>query len=372
VTGPQLIRIGRLRRFVGIFARGGDRETTVEALRELARASRATGLSGEALLRARQAAELLSPDADPVVRGEAVLALGVACLDTDDAPAALAAAELVAELATSAPESAAAHLRAGAALLAGTALVLEGDDASAREQLNDARERLAATGEPEGAALALAQLAQLDLAAGRRAAAKVCYRFACDFYRLAGRRDGLAELSALAARELSANAADADADAWYVDAITAADAAGMVRLGAELSVERAVHLADEGNVAAARQAAIDGIRRAGLVEGPMPELAVAARLVLARFADSNEVFRHLEAAFDLALDLRDGEALGRVMDIVVSGLVGDRFVGTDRAIGWRLVDRFRERLEDVGLQPLADAAAAALLEFREDVVSRGT
>lgn len=346
----------------------------VEALRELARASRANGLSAEVLLRTRQAAQLLSSDEDPVIRAEAVLALGVACLDTDHAPAALAAAEVVAELAASVPEPAAAQLRAGAALLAGTALVLEGDHANARELLNDARERLAATGEPEGAALALAQLAQLDLAAGRCAAAKVCYRFACDFYRLAARSDGLAELLGLAARELSADAADADAeaDAWYVDAIMAADAAGMMRLGAELSVERAVHLADEGKVAVARQVAIDGLGRAELADGPMPELAVAARLLLARFADSDEVFRHLEAAFEIALDLRDAEMLARVMESAVSDLVGRRFVGKDRAIGWRLVNRFYERLKDAGLEPLADAAAAALLKFRDDVAAQGS
>jgi len=370
VTGPQLIRIGRLRRFVGIFARGGDRDTTIEALRELARASRAHGLWAEVLLRTRQAAELLSPEDDPVVRGEAVLALGVACLDTDHAPAALAAAELVAEFAASAPEPAAERLRAGAALLAGTALVIEGDHANAREQLNDARERLAATGEPEGAALALAQLAQLDLAAGRRAAAKVCYRFACDFYRLAGRSDGLAELLALAARERSADDADADADAWYVNAIMAADAAEMMQLGAELSVERAVRLAEEGKVAAARHEAIDGLGRARLVDHPMPDLGVTARLVLARVGNSDEVFRHLEAAFEIALDLRDAEMLARVMEVVVSDLVRDRFVGTDRAIGWRLVNRISERLKDAGLQSLADAAAAAALKFREDNSSR--
>ena len=42
-NGRQLIRIARLRRFVGVFARGGDRDAAAEALTELAHASREGG-----------------------------------------------------------------------------------------------------------------------------------------------------------------------------------------------------------------------------------------------------------------------------------------------------------------------------------------
>src|SRR4051812_26424165 len=91
-TAMQLIRIARLHRFVGVFARGGDREAAAEALSQLSHASRAGGLMGNSLMRARQAAELLA-SAEPDELGiRALLQLTTACLDTGDAAAAAQAA----------------------------------------------------------------------------------------------------------------------------------------------------------------------------------------------------------------------------------------------------------------------------------------
>ncbi len=359
----QLIRIARLRRFVGVFARGGDREATAAALASLSAASQANGFAGDALLRARQAAELLCSDDDPEPRARSLLHLGAVCLDTGDGEASIAAAELAAELAATLEEPIRSQLIGCASLLGGIAHSLDGDDARARAAFDDARERMVAAEQPEGAALALTQQGLLDVAAGRPDAAELCFRFAQEFYRRADRAGAVAEVSALAARAL-AEAGLANVDRWYVEAIADADATGSARLAAELVVERALRLERDGLRDEALAMAADAARRCKRLADSR-ELVMRARLVSARLtADPGDVLRHLEAAFEIALDVRDPEALGGVMEVVVTALVNGGFASSTGA-GWRLVDRFRERLGAAGFAHLADAATVALVDLRE-------
>jgi len=221
-TAIQLIRIARLRRFVGVFARGGDREAVAEALAQLSRASRAGGFLGNSLMRARQAAELLAHEDAGEAGIRALLQLSHACLDTGDAGAAAQAAEVAQDRAAALAEPVRSQLIGCAALLAGIAHAAAGAERAARVCLDEARERLVAADEPEGAALALTQQALLDVAAGALGGAQICFGFARDFYRAAHQPAAAVELAALAARALAA-LASADADGWFREAITGAD-----------------------------------------------------------------------------------------------------------------------------------------------------
>lgn len=358
-SAVQLIRIARLQRFVGVFARGGDREATADALAALSSAARAGGLPGDALRRARQAAELLV-DGDLEAAVRSLLHLGAACLDTGDAETAASASELAEVRAAALPEPVRSELIGCAALLGGVAHALDGDDERARACLDEARDRMVAIDRPEGAALALTQYALLDVAADRREHAEVCFLFARDFHRASDQAAAAAAVAAVAARAYAA-AGWPNADRWFREAIAEADYAGSALLGAELVVERAVELERAGSRTDAATLAADGATRcARLPEAPR-ELVAHARLVLARTtADPGDALHHLEAAFELALDLRDPAALAGAMEVVVTGLVAARF--TD--VGWRLVDRFRERLGHAGFAGLAETAEAALAELR--------
>jgi len=359
-TAAQLIRIARLRRFVGVFARGGDREATAEALAELSRAARAGGLAGDALRRARQAAELVAGEDAGEAGARALIHLGATCLDLGDTEAAIAAATLAQERVATVAEPLRSQLIGCAALVGGIAHAIAGSAEDARTWLDDARERLVAAELPAGAALALAQQALLDVAADHREGAAICFRFAREFYRASGQAVAVAEVTALAARAL-AEAEWPDADGWFVDAIAEADLAGAAQLGAELVIDRVTELERTGARAAAAVLAADGARRCALLAEPVRELVLRSRLQLARLADDpRDALRHVEAAFELALDERDPVALGGAMEIAVTGLVKGRF--TD--VGWRLVDRFRERLGAAGFAALAETAEVALAELR--------
>jgi hypothetical protein len=365
-TAAQLIRIARLRRFVGVFARGGDREAAAEALAELSRTAQAGGLAGEALRRARQAAELLVDDTGGGEPGEAgvrsLVQLGAACLDTGDAEAALSASELAHDRAGGLAEPLRSQLTGCAALLAGIAHSIAGAERAARSWLDEARDRLAAAGQPEGAALALTQQALLDVAIGRFEGAEICFGFAREFYRAAREPEAAAELVALAARSF-AGTASAQTGRWFSDAIDEADRAGSARLAAELALEYAAELERAGGGSEAAAIAADGVRRcASLDDSPGSRaLVLRARLALARLTrDPADALRHVEAAFELALDQRDPAALAGAMEIAVTGLVHGRFT----ELGWRLVDRFRDRLDRAGFAALADAAILALADLR--------
>ena len=128
-------------------------------------------------------------------------------------------------------------------------------------------------------------------------------------------------------------------------------------------IAHAAQLERTGTRKEAREEAAAGLRRCQHIPDPHAtrEHVLRGRLLLARLTDeTTEALLHLEAAFEQALDLRDSEPLAATMDVVVSGLV----TGPSPEIGWRLVDRFRERLGHAGFDSLAESATLALADLR--------
>jgi hypothetical protein len=359
----QLIRIARLRRFVGVFARGGDRDATADALSELARASRETGLSTDALQRARQAAQLLADEETSERSVSALVHLGSICLETGAADAAAAAAELARERASELDQSTGAALVAAATLLSGIAHAVEGNEELARAQLSEARDLLVAARQPAGAALALVQQGLLDLGADHAEGAELCFSFARDFYRAAGLTSAATEVAGVAARAFAEAGAWERADHWLTTAITEADLAGLGELAAELVVDRAAELEQVGAIPEALRLATDGADRCAKLG--ITEVADALRsrvqLQLARLLeDPREALRRLEAAFELGLARRDPTTLGGALDALVSGLVSERFAED----AWGKVASFRDRLSNAGFDTLADTADTALADLQ--------
>jgi hypothetical protein len=362
-NGVQLIRIARLRRFVGVFARGGDRDATAEALTELAQASRAGGLATDALRRARQAAQLLAEQETGEAGVRALIQLGTICLETGAADAAASAAELARDRAAELPVPSQKELFAGATLLAGIAHGLDGSEDEARERLSEARDLLVAAGQPAGAALALVQQGLLDVADDHGEGAELCFSFARDFYRAAGLPVAAVEVAAVAARAFADVGPWAHADRWYVTAIAEADLTRATALAAELVIERAGELERQGSPLEAVRVATDGARRCAMLgrEPAAAELKTRVRLQLARLLDDpREALRHVEAVFELALTARDPSALGGALDVLVTGIVNARFTPQS----WRLVEQFRDRLAAAGFEALAQTAETALADLR--------
>lgn len=364
VASPaQLIRIARLRRFVGVFARGGDLDSTAEALTELAAASHHTGLTAEALRRARQAAQLLvvQEGGEPGVR--ALLHLGSLCLDTGDPEAAISAADLARERAAELPDAVRTELTGAATLLAGIAQSQAGLEDDARASLSDARDLLIAARQPAAAALALVQQGLLDVTAARTEGAELCFSYARDFYRTAELPLGSVEVAAVAARAFTEVATWKHADRWFITAIGEADAADASELAAELLAEHAIALELAGQLEAARRTANEAARRISLLthDDAPSSLRSSVQLQIARLADDpREALRHIEALFEHALAHRDPEALGGALDLLVSGVVSQRFA----AETWRLVERFRDRLTGAAFDALAETAETALADLR--------
>ena len=362
-NGAQLIRIARLRRFVGVFARGGDRELTADALNELARADHANGFPSDALRRARQAAQLLA-DAESGEAGvRALLHLGSLCLDTGAPDAAASAAELARDRAETLPEPMHTELGAAAMLLLGIAQSYADDVETARSNLGTARDLLIAARKPTGAALALVQQGLLDVASDRAEAAELCFLYARDFYRNAQLPLASVEVAAVAARAFAEVDNWKSADRWFVTSIGEADLQRAGKLAAEMTIEHAVELERAGNAAEALRAATDGARRCARLGTDEAASTLRARvsLQLARLVeDPREALQHVETVFEIAIALRDVATLGDALDVLVSGLVKERFP----AGSWRLVERFRDRLTGAALDALAATAESALADLR--------
>ena len=356
----QLAQIARLRRLVGLFARGGDREATAEALLELSKQSRDGAMRAEAVKRARQAAELLADEEPTPTAVAALLRLASLCLDNEDFDAAMSAAEVAKERAALL-SSRRTELVGGAALLAGVARGLSGDEAIARAHLDEARDLLVAAKRPQGAALALTQLGMLDVAAERYAAAQVCFQFACDFYRIADQFEEAAHVGALAAR-VFIDAKWDDPDRWFGLAIADADRARDAALAALLVAERAEHYERVGKIDEARALADSVAARCREIPNRKDAIPIIlrARVLLARLStEPVESLRHAEGAFELALDTRNVNVFADVLEVVVNGLVNRRY----GAAGWRLVSRFRDRLTAANYHALAETADTALREL---------
>ncbi len=357
----QLIRIARLRRFVGVFARGGDREATAEALLELARAGHAAGFAGDALKRARQAAELLAETETGEAGVRALLRLASICLETGAADAAAAAAELARERAAEIVDDTGGELVAGAVLLAGIAHALDGAEDEARSLLSEARDRMVACGQPAGAALALVQQGLVDVAGERTQGADLCFSFARDFYRAARLPLAAVEVAAVAARAFADAGPWPHAERWFETALEEADAAGAARLAAELVIEHAGELERIGNPTATLRVVSEAARRCVLLGDEATDVQSRVHLLLARLhEDPREALRHIEAVFELALARRDVATIGETLDLLVSGLVKQRF--SEEA--WRLVAQFRDRLTEAELDDLAGTADTALADLR--------
>lgn len=359
----QLIRIARLRRFVGVFARGGDPDSAAEALTRLASVSRTTGLTAEALRRARQAAQLTVDHETGEAGVRALLHLGSLCLDTGAPQAAVSAAELARERAATLPAPAQTELTAAAALLAGIGHSMAGADEEARVNLSEARDLLVAIHQPAAAALALVQQGLLDVSADRIEGAELCFAFARDFYRIAELPVATVEVAAVAARAFSEVENWERAQRWFVTAIAEADVMGAPQLAAEVSVDYAAELERAEQLDDARRVTTDAAQRCSLLADSeiVTSLRSSVRLQMARLAeDPREALRHIEAVFEHALARRDGATLGLALDLLVSGVVRDRFApGT-----WRLVEEFRDRLTGAAFDALALTAATALADLK--------
>jgi len=360
-NGVQLIRIARLRRFVGVFARGGDRELTAEALNELARADRAGGFTGDALRRARQAAQLLADEETGEAGVRALLHLGSLCLDTGAADSAASAAELARERAKALPEPVQTELTAGATLLLGIAQSQQDDVEQARTNVAAARDLLIAARKPAGAALALVQQGLLDVVTERSDGAELCFLYARDFYRNAQLPLASVEVAAVAARAFAEADNWKNAERWFVTAVGEADLIGAHQLAAEMTIEHAAELERIGQTSEALRLANDGARRCARLGDDAAPLRANVRLQLARLVeDPREALLHVEAVFELALALRDAATLGSALEVLVLGIVNERFP----AGSWRLVERFRDRLTGAAFDALAAAADTALAELR--------
>lgn len=318
-------------------------------------------MRAEAVKRARQAAELLAEEDPTPIAVASLLRLASLCLDNDDVAAAASAAEVAKERAALLTGPRTTELIGGAALLAGVAHALNGEEAIARAHLDDARDRLVAANRPDGAAVALTQQGMLDAAAERYAAAQVCFQFACDFHRAANQYEEAAEVAAVAARVFS-DAKSGDPEHWFGLAIADADRAQSRVLAAQLVAEYAEYLEKIGNVAAARAAAESVAARCFEIpnRAQATPIVLRARVLLSHLStEPVESMRHAEAAFELALDARNIDVFGDVLELVVNGLVTRRY----GAAGWRLVGRFRERLTAAGFHALAETAETALREL---------
>jgi hypothetical protein len=318
----QLIRITSLRRLVGTFARGGDREATAEALVELARAE-AEGLTEAALQHARQALTLLAGHEPSEANTRALLQLATVCLGAEDAETATTAADLAIERSALVDEPVRNELAGAGSLLAGIAWSLRQDPERARERLHVARDRFVEARLPAAAALALTQLALVDAEQDRWDAAEVCFRFARDFFRASGDLAATAEVGALAAR-MFAEAGVRWRTEWLRAAIVDADRAGDKLSAAEL-------LLDLGDVIAS--------------EGIADRAATTAA----------EALPYLRQAFTHAIRARDEQQLANVVEVLVRGLVRGRLDQT----AWQLLDKFRDELSRWGFHTLADSARQA-------------
>lgn len=358
--GKGFVRVAQLRGRIATFARGGRYDLALDLLGDLVRADLGLGLPADALLRARQAAQLATGRGEPVAGPLIVLAATLLAADAfGEAIDAAAAA-----LAQAAPAER-ARIEVMARLVGGSAQRRMGRAAEARLLLDAARGAAARLGESALAGFALAELAWVDLAEDRPAAAATCFEFAAEFLRRAGHRSAL-EADVLA---VACWAAANDIDRATDRAAAAADAARTARRSelvayvdgvlADLVLRTAPEAAPEACALAAESAAGIGAR----TENPIGrELVVQARLRQVRVsADRADRARHLEAGIELALILdrkRAGARLGGFMFDLVED--AER-AGTLPARGE--LERVASAIARLGDDELAEMARGVLAEL---------
>ena len=352
--GTPVVQLAQLRARIAAFARGGRYDLAIGLLGELARIDVVLGLPADSVQRARQAAQLASERGEPSAGPLIVLAATLLAADSPDA--AIDASALAIERAVPAER---ARVELLARLVGGAAQRRANRFGAARTLLDAARGAAARLGESRLAALALAELAWIDLAEDRPAAAATCFEFAAQFFARADQRDAELEADALATAcwVVADEAGGVDAfckrarDAKRPELVAYVD--GVV---AELALRRESPQL-QGAIARAAASAESASETGVLAR----TLSARARLRQVRTShDPADRARHLEAGIELALALdrrRAGAELGTLMVALVEDAARMHAPPALDAIA-RLV----AAIENLGDASLADLAGAVLAE----------
>jgi hypothetical protein len=355
VPDPKgLVRVAELRAQVASLARGGELELARRLLADLARADLALGLPAHSLLRARQAAELAAKDNEPVTGPLIVLAATL--LGAGGYREAIDAARAARDGADGR-----ARPEALCSLLEGAALRRDRRPELARPVLDDARTRAAAAGECAVAALALVELAWIDVEDDRPLGAATCFEFAAEYFRRGERATSAVEADALAIAAYAAAGDIATATArgpLVTDAARTLPGPGRRDLVAfvdgvlaELAIAHAPAAAAQACALAAETAIASGNR----------ELMARARLRQARATNERtDRARHLEAGLELVRSLpsdRAGASLGEMLIALVDDAARSGHAPDREALGV-----LASALAVVGDRDLQDLARAVLAE----------
>ncbi|MDX2091666.1 MAG: hypothetical protein SFX73_27645 [Kofleriaceae bacterium] len=358
ISGKAWVRLAQLRGRIATLARGGELDGTTSLLAELTRADLVLGLPADALLRARQAAELAEQYSAPAAKP--LIVLSATLLSAGEPRAALEASALAIERADATER---ARVEVLARLLGGTAQRRLGRLEEARLLLGAARGGAARLGEGMLAGLALVETAWVDHAEGRPAAAATCLQFAAEFFRRANNPGSAAEAQALAVTSWAA-AGDLDgASALAPRAVDDARASGRPELIAFLDGALADVALAKRSEAAAQACALAAETAHALPDSPLArELRASARLRQVRASDDAlDRERHLEAGIDLALGLPPARAGVRLV-VAMVGLLDDA-AAQDAAPNRTEVVALAtvlKRLGDSELTAMADSVLAEL------------
>jgi hypothetical protein len=358
IGGKAWVRLAQLRGRIATLARGGELDGTTTLLTELTRADITLGLPADALLRARQAAELAEEHGAPSAKPLIVLAATL--LTAGEPGAAIDASALAIERANPQERT---RIEVLGRLLGGTAQRRLGRLAEARLLLDAARGAAARLGEGMLAGLALVEIAWVDHAEGQPAAAATCLQFAAEFFRRANNPGSAAEAQALAVTSWAAAGNLDGASALAPRAVDEARASGRKELIAFLDGALADVALGKRSDAAAQACALAAETAQALPDTPLArELRASARLRQVRASDDAlDRERHLEAGIDLALGLAPARA-GVRLGIAMVGLLDDataRDAAPNRTEVVALATALK-RLGDAELGAMADSVLAEL------------
>ncbi|MFT3699670.1 MAG: hypothetical protein QM831_41360 [Kofleriaceae bacterium] len=369
-SGKAFVRIAQLRGRVAQLARGGRYDVALDLLDELIRADLTLGLPADALLRARQAAALADGRGEPVAGPLAVLA--ATCLTANALEEAVAASATA--IARALP-SERARIEPMARLVGGAAQRRLGHYAEAHILLDAARGAAARLGETALAGFALVELAWVDLAEDRPAAAATCFEFGAEFLRRAGHSANI-DADALA---VAAWAAASEIDRATERGAIASDAARMAQrlelvayidgVLADLVLRAAPEAATEACALAAESATeLDAARPATRTHDHSAktqlarELVAQARLRQARTSqDRADRDRHFEAGIDLVMALDKPRASAR-LGALLFDLIDDAERSTRNPEPSEM-ERVVTAITTLGDEPLVEMARNVLQEF---------
>jgi len=354
IEGQALVRIAQLRGRIAMFARGGRYDLAATLLGELVRADLGLGLPSDALLRARQTAELANARGEPLAGPLVVLAATLLAADAIDE--ALSACSAAVEDTSATP-----RIELMARLIGGVAQRRSGRLAEARLLLDAARAAAVRLGETALAGFALAELAWVDVAEDDPAAAATCLEFAAQFLRKA-RHSASLEADALAVAAWASANEPARAEQRAAEVTGATQRAKRSDLIAFIDgalAELALRIAPDTASAACALAA----QSAQTLRGPNGrELLVQARLRQVRTAtEPRERARHLDVALELALAIDHGRAAARLGAFLLDLLEDAR--RRDRAPARVEIERLAAAIAGLGDHELTDMAHAILAEL---------